>query len=341
MNYRNVADLGQTLARNMRRLPQDIDLIVGIPRSGILAGIMLALMKNIRFTDLDGLIAGRLSGVGSTKTHGGLVEKIGEVRHALVIDDSLNRGYAMQEAREKLSFLRDMVKMTFAAVYVVPDATDDVDFAFEELALPRLFEWNFSHHSYLARSCVNMDGVIWDFDPRMPGGGGTGSVRNISPLYRFTAPIGCLVTERAEDYRSETEAWLEREGIRYDRLVMKGPSVSEEVSQPFSGSFAAEIYRDSKTILFIESDIERAAGIARFAGKPVLATDRQQMVEPADFTLTTIKQRVRNARINAEIAHSPLVNREAFRRRVKRIVPERLLKLTKSMIASRRERTAD
>ena len=164
MNYRNVGDLSQTIARNMHRLPKDIDLIVGIPRSGILAGIILALMKNIRFTDLDGLLEGRLSSVGSTKDHAGIVENLGEIRHALVIDDSLNRGYAMKEAKEKLSALSNIVKMTFAAVYVVPDAADEVDLAFEKLALPRLFEWNFAHHSYLNRACVNMDRVIWNLD---------------------------------------------------------------------------------------------------------------------------------------------------------------------------------
>lgn len=338
MNYRNVGDLSQTIARKMHLLPRGIDLIVGVPRSGILAGIILALMKNIRFTDLDALIEGRLSSVGSTKNHTGIVKKLGEVRHALVIDDSLNRGYAMKEAKERLSVLGDTLKLTFAAVYVVPDAADEVDLVFEKLALPRLFEWNFSHHSYLSRSCVNMDGVIWDLNPSELGACSVDAsfLASTSPMFNFTALIGCLTTALHERYRKETEAWLKSKGINYGRLVMRGTSASSGEAELTSEALAAETYRESAAILLIESDIKRAARSAQLAGKPVLAVKEQQMLQPDRLALTTIKQKFRNIRINSEISHSPLVNREAFRRMVRKFIPKKLISFLKSFGNSKR-----
>ncbi|WP_244982545.1 phosphoribosyltransferase [Croceicoccus marinus] len=319
-------------------MPSDIDLIVGIPRSGILAGITVALLKNIRFTDLDSLIEGRLSGVGSTKMHAGLVDRIADVRHALVIDDSLNRGFAMQEAKERLAELRGAMKLTFAVVYAVPDAGDEIDFFFEAIPLPRLFEWNFSHHSYLSRSCVIMDAVICETIERTDQNEADYRHRllNAAPVYQFTAPIGCLITRRAERYRPETEAWLRGAGIQYDRLVMHDGAHSLGVGEndAFVG-FTAEIYKSSKSILLIESNFGRSKRIAFLSGKPVLSVDEHKIVQPDCFAFITAKQKVVNALVNAEIGHSPLVNRQAFRRKVRRIFPSALFRFAKGVIAYR------
>jgi hypothetical protein len=50
MNYRSIADLSNTITRNLHRLPRDVDLIVGVPPSGILAAAITALSLIVRFT---------------------------------------------------------------------------------------------------------------------------------------------------------------------------------------------------------------------------------------------------------------------------------------------------
>ena len=62
----------------------------------------------------------------------------------------------------------------------------------------------------------------------------------------------------------------------------------------------------------------------------MLAAQEQQIIQPDQPCAHHSKQKFRNMRINAEIAHSPLVNREAFRRLVRRRVPEKLINLLKS-----------
>lgn len=171
--------------------------------------ITIFLIINLRYADLDSFLEGRLCGAGSTKRHSGLIDEPCQARHILVIDDSLNRGYAMQDARERLSKLDADTKVSFASIHVVPDGQDQVDILFEVVPLPRLFEWNFIHHVYLKHACVAIDGVLC-VDPLPDDLADKVSyakfLANASPRYRPTQRIACLITNRPEAYRSQTEA---------------------------------------------------------------------------------------------------------------------------------------
>ncbi|RUU06821.1 phosphoribosyltransferase, partial [Mesorhizobium sp. M7A.T.Ca.TU.009.01.3.2] len=37
MHYRSISDMNDAIVRGLHRLPRDIDLVVGVPRSGVLA----------------------------------------------------------------------------------------------------------------------------------------------------------------------------------------------------------------------------------------------------------------------------------------------------------------
>lgn len=333
------------IANNLHLVPQDIDLIVGIPRSGILPAITISLMLNLRYADLDSFLDGRLSGAGSTKRHSGLIDDTCQARHILVIDDSLNRGYAMQEAKERLSKLDASTKVSFAAIYVVPDGQDQVDILFEAVPLPRIFEWNFIHHVYLAHSCVAIDGVLC-VDPLPEDladeASYLGFLANASPRYRPTQRIACLVTDRPEKYRPQTEAWLNRHGILYDQLVMRDlPFAEHRQPNGEQSEFKGNAYRDSKAFLFIESDHSQAVEIAKIAGKPVLSLERQEMINPQTWSGIAAIQRFRNFGVHAEMTDSPLVNRQAFKRKLRRVLPEpvyaALRRLVAKILAIRRD----
>lgn len=328
MKYRSLTDLSVLITGNLHRIPQDVDLVVGIARSGILPAITIALLLNKRYADLEGYLAGRLSGAGSTKQHAGLIEDVCKARHVLVIDDSLNRGHAMREARQRLAHLAGDVRFTFAAAYVVPDGVAEVDIALEVLPLPRMFEWNFIHHPYLEHACVDIDGVLC-LDPCAAENDDAhrylAFLADAVPHYRPTRRIACLVTSRLEKYRAETEAWLARHGILYDKLVMLDlPSAEERRRLGFHGRFKGEVYRDSKAMIFIESEYAQAIEIARISGKPVLSIEGQQIVNPDTWSSLLAGQKLRNLGVHARMTDSPLMSREALKRRLRRILPGRL-----------------
>src|SRR4051812_42153210 len=105
MHYRSVADLNTTIIRGFYRLPRDLDLVVGVPRSGLLAANLVSLAANVPITDLDSFIAGRIFSSGSTK-RGPVIRAASEMRKVLVLDDSINSGAAMRDARAKIADAR-------------------------------------------------------------------------------------------------------------------------------------------------------------------------------------------------------------------------------------------
>jgi uncharacterized HAD superfamily protein/adenine/guanine phosphoribosyltransferase-like PRPP-binding protein len=284
MNYRSISDLNSTILRNLHRLPRDLDLVVGVPRSGLLAANLLALMANIRLSDLDAYVEGRVYTSGVTKAAGMREEGAGR-RKVLVLDDSIYGGGAMETARARVEAAGLDDEVIFAAVYGLHPSHSQADLVFETVPDPRLFQWNFMHHKFLERSCVDIDGVLChdpSLDENDDGPAYLRFMTNARPLYHMTHPIGTLVTSRLERYRPQTEAWLARTGLRYGKLVMLDlPSAAERRRLAAHGRFKADYYRTSDAILFIESENQQARTIARVAGKPVLCLETHSLIEPS------------------------------------------------------------
>ena len=53
LNFITISMLNNTIYKNINKIPKDVDLIVGIPRSGLLVANLLALYLNIKLTDIE------------------------------------------------------------------------------------------------------------------------------------------------------------------------------------------------------------------------------------------------------------------------------------------------
>ncbi|WP_415183139.1 phosphoribosyltransferase [Phaeovulum sp.] len=289
MQFRSIADMNDTIVKAMRRLPHDLDLVVGVPRSGMIAAQFVALLGNIRLTDLDSYLAGRIYSSGKTKATGMRPETEGR-RRVLVIDDSINGGTAMKEAKARVAAAGLKDDVIFAAVYGSKPHHPEADLVFETVPWPRLFQWNFMHHKFLKDSCIDIDGVLCHDPTAAENDDGAAYLHFLAtarPLYRMTRPLGTLVTSRLERYRPQTESWLAAQGVRYDRLVMLDlPSKAARQRLAAHGSFKGEYYRDSDAILFIESENRQALRIAEIAGKPVLCLQTNRMITPSNAAAT-------------------------------------------------------
>ena len=282
MQYRSYADLAHVVATQGHRLPPDIDLVVGIPRSGLLAANMISLARNLPLADLDGFIAGRVLGSGWTKPPSERAGNAGP-RHVLVVDDSISSGRSMREARDKLAAAGLEARITFCAVFGRSDTDNpEADLVLERVALPRAFEWNIFHHKNLARMCFDIDGVLCHDPDRSQNDDGDrylAFLLDAAPLYATTRPIGHLVTSRLEKYRPQTEAWLDRHGVQYGKLWMLDlPTAAERRRRGAHGAFKAGVYKQTDTLLFVESEARQARQIAALAGKPVLSIAEHRLV---------------------------------------------------------------
>lgn len=316
LRYRSIADMADLIRRSLHRIPTDVDLVVGVPRSGILPAVTIALLLNLRYADLDAFLDGRLPGTGSTKPGTRLIGDAGTARHVLVVDDSVSRGDAMRKVRERLARAGVTAKVTLAAIYVVPDGTDEVDIAFELVPLPRIFEWNALHHVYLDRACVSFEGVLC----RLPSDAERASEARFSrflddavPLLRPTSRLACVIADLPEYFRAHIAAWLARHDIAHQRLELLPESRPEhETADALTAK--ARIYRAGKEILLIEADPADAAAIADLSGKPVPSVEGQRIVNPAAWSGTTAIQKLRGLRSHAQMSDSPLLNRHALKR---------------------------
>jgi uncharacterized HAD superfamily protein len=286
MHFKSFGDLARDIAKNMARIPLEVDLIVGIPRSGLMAASMLALMLNKKFCDVAAFLDNRSLRHGRTRlpSNGGLAYPL-QARTVLILDDSVDSGGSMRSVLADMEVLREGRRFITAAVYASKLGLDAVDIYFEQVDMPRVFAWNLFHRNELAQCCVDIDGVLCNDPTHDENDDGPRYLRfleSATPLARPTYRIGHLVTSRLEKYRQPTERWLQAHGIQYDELHMLDlPSAAERRRQNCHSEFKARVYRSIDTAaLFIESDPGQAVEIARLSGKPVLDYTSQRLAAP-------------------------------------------------------------
>lgn len=281
MKYRSVSDLREDTRRMAHDLSPDVDLVVAIPRSGLLAANLLCLSLDVPMTDVDGLRRGDLFDTGNRYV-GSL--SMDEVDTALVFDDSVYSGTQMTETRQRLDDVEFPFDVEYGAVYITRDTHEYVDHWGEVVPTPRVFEWNVIHHYSLSEFCVDIDGVLCrdpTADENDDGRNYREFISEVDPKVLPNRPIGWLVTCRLEKYRDETAAWLDRHGIEYDELVMMDhPDMETRREAGDHAAYKARVYDETGAKLFIESTRHQAVEICERTSKPVFCYDSNEMIRP-------------------------------------------------------------
>jgi orotate phosphoribosyltransferase len=288
MEYRTVAQLDDAVVSWLADLPRDIDLVAGIPRSGLLVANLLALHLNVPMTDIAGLIEGRVIQSGARFKGEDPHRFLWKPRHVLIVDDSVCSGSAMKNVKEQLAAAGLPHRFSYAAVYMAPEARLDnhVDLYREVVSMPRVFEWNLMHGTVLANSCMDIDGVLC-LDPtdeeNDDGARYLTFLRDTPALMLPTAPVGWLVTSRLEKYRAQTEEWLARHRVQFGELrMMQYPDMAARRAAREYARFKSAIYVETGAWLFIESSAPLALQIAELSGRSVFCTETREMLQAGD-----------------------------------------------------------
>lgn len=277
LSVRTFADLNAAIAANLHRIDRSaFDCIVGIPRSGMIPASIIATHLQMPLADPVGY--------GQGIVHGRSGAQVSVGKRVLLVDDSCNKGRAMARA---VSLLPKGTRVTRLAVFgpyqVEPSSVCDI--WFEIVHGPRAFAWNIQKHIRLPRWGFDFDGVICrdctshenDDGPRYAR-----FLKDVEPLFIPQRPIGHIITGRAEKYRGETEAWLKRHGVQFERLHMTPFHTKAERMNAMKfaggrGGWKARIAAELGVELFIESCPKQSAIIAREAGIPVFCTRTQAL----------------------------------------------------------------
>ncbi len=286
MNYRSITQLARLVDQHIGKIPRSVDLIVGVPRSGLLLANMIALKLNLPLTDLHSFVENRPLRGGTTRVSARMqLRSPAEAQHVLIVDDSVALGRSIAIAREVVAAADVSMPVTWCVAFVAPGVESLVDLYFESVPFPRVFEWNVMHHPLLASFCVDIDGILCR-DPleheNDDGGNYIGFMSGVAPLLIPSFPIGHLVTSRLEKYRGQTEQWLADAGISYKRLHMLDcPDAQTRRRLRLHGSFKAGVYREQRdALMFIESEAPQAEEICRLSGKAVLCLPEQRLYQP-------------------------------------------------------------
>lgn len=277
MNLRSVADMDRAIARNLWRLDRSkFDIIVGIPRSGMIPASIIATYLQMPLATLEGYLAGIVHG-----RSGKLAPMSNRI---LLVDDTSNKGGAMARA---VGMLKGKAKsITRCAVfgpYQVENPADIIDVWFEDCKGPRGFAWNIMKHARLGRWAFDFDGVLCRDPTRQENDDGPRYkqfLMSAEPLFLPTRPIGHIITGRLEKYRPECIAWLKRHGVEYLQLhMMQHASKAERMAAGGRGQWKAGIASEVGAEMFIESCPKQAGIIAREAKIPVWCTETQELIK--------------------------------------------------------------
>ncbi len=275
LEFRTFGDLAHCIRTNLHKLPADADLVVGVPRSGMIPAYTIALFMNKRCCSLDEFLSDTEISTGARPVGAMSIRKV------LVVDDSCFSGSALARTKERLKAVAGKYEFVFAAVYGRTESADKLDCCLELVDGRRVWQWNYLNHSLAGSACFDMDGVLCaDPTPEENDDGAKylNFIKNAKPLYIPSYKIRAIVTSRLEKYREPTETWLREHGVQYDELVMLNMATAEERRRAnCHAAFKAEAYKArERTTLFVESEERQAKEIAFLSGKDVLcvATDK-------------------------------------------------------------------
>lgn len=280
VNFNKFPDLSYLIRQNINKLPDDIDLIVGVPRSGIIPAYMIALFLNKNVCSLPEFLSNMIPGKGQRLMN----TKNLQPKNILIVDDSIMSGKALAKVKASLSTIDlSSYNIRFLAIYATEQSCTKVDYYFKIVPAPRLFQWNYLNHIFANSSCYDMDGVLC-VDPTNEqnddGEKYIDFITNAKPLYIPAYKIHSIVTSRLEKYRPQTEAWLKKHNVKYDNLYMLNATAEERRTKKLHASFKAEIYNKQKDcFLFIESNPKQAKEIYELTGKSVICVETDEFYE--------------------------------------------------------------
>ena len=251
----------------IKLFPTNYDIIIGIPRSGLLVANVIALKLGKPVTTPE---------LFTQNQHwqSKLINKKERYTTVLLIDDSATSGKAMVESFQLLkSYNKDLV-ITKAALIVTEQSKEAVDLYYKIIPHPRIFEWNLLH-AKKGKVASDLDGVICE---NCPAGIDSNEqlyvewLKNARPYLIPSFEIDVIVSNRLEKYRSETETWLSNHGVQYKELILW----NIKSKQDRKGQHAVhkiEVLLKIKPEFFWESSFWEAKQIWESTSIPTLCVD--------------------------------------------------------------------
>lgn len=271
-------------------VPPNCAGIVGIARSGLAPASILAMHLQLPLYELS-----VYEDINFRLIKGGvrIAENLGLSGPLFVVDDTVHEGSCMRLVKEIL-YAKEAV---YSAVYVRPDRTSLVDYYVKAVPAPHFMEWNIFNSGFVTGLGFDENyrgGIAFDFDgilcydppPNADRAPTLDWLMNAKPTSWLPrrGPIPLIVTMRLEGWRAESEKWLRRHNISWNRMEMVNlPSaeIRDSHGPQIIIEHKAKIFAESDCFMMIESDPRQAQLIHQYSRKPVLCPIEEKIYSTA------------------------------------------------------------
>lgn len=287
MKYVTLADMARTIRENIHKVPHDVDFVIGVPRSGVMCGSIIAEFLNVPLIDVDSFVFGA-EPTGGCRLRFHKPSGLAKPR-VLVVDDTVSTGGQIARSRARLGQFSGRYEFIYCVVYREGQGSG-ADIWLEDVrqytggSIPFvLYEWNIFHHgnTVMSKCLYDIDGVFC-LDP--PDERNKQEyldyIANAVPLFTPTNQVGGIVSYRLAKNEGITRRWLDEHGIRYGSLTLFPAQTWEEraASHISPYDFKSRIYAEQTWAqLFVESEDRQAQVIAARTGKPVYCVSTNKL----------------------------------------------------------------
>ena len=267
INFIAVDDLVLWTTFWIRTFPNNYDIIIGIPRSGLLVANLIALKLGKPLTTpelFEQDFYWKSRAIKGRK----------KIRNVLLIDDSIVSGDTMLKYKKFLNSRKNNFNITTGALIATENTKKLVDLYYKIISTPRIFEWNLLHGKK-GKLATDFDGVICE---NCPSGIDLNEtlykewVRNAKPYLIPDFEIDVILSNRLEFYRNETEEWLNRYNVKYKKLILWNISSKGERNGKQVQHKVNELLK-IKPDIFWESSLYEAKLIWKATNIPTICID--------------------------------------------------------------------
>jgi uncharacterized HAD superfamily protein len=285
IDYRSYDDMARLIRSALPWLfENNFDLVVGVPRSGMLPATLIAQYLNAQVCTIQNFLA------NLSFQHVGLrslrfpFDTPHEAQNILIVEDCYANGVFWTRL---LSRIHPSLRMRVKTLSIFSHSRTNPSFLdkyLEYVPDGALFEWNIFHHSRIIPSAAfDLDGVLCA-DPSSEQDDDEEEYRkfleNASPRILPTGELKAIVTSRLGKYRPQTEQWLKKYNIRYQALhMLEGCTWEERRDHGLAARFKARQYQQEHYRLFFESNFIEAIAIHNMTGKPVFCVDKNVLIK--------------------------------------------------------------
>ena len=264
MSFKSYEIISNYIFNNLYKIPENIDLVVGIDRSGMIIALMIANYLHKKVVSFDEFIDDNFN--------------IDNIKNVLITDDIISKGIAITQTKNKikLSDKLNSLNIKFLAVY---SCTQDVKVS--DVVMGYNNTWfqfclfyngsmsNVSMYQIQGNLCRKPTQEEMQNEEKY-----LDYINNVKPYQRPNARnYSCIITNRPEKYRKQTQEWLKKYNYRYNKLIMIPQNISDKIK------YKGQIYKNSSEKLYISNDEKQSIEINKISNKQVLCTQTMQIIQ--------------------------------------------------------------